>query len=398
MKKALFLAALLPLALNAQMICRPAQGEIPSDAQLYQLPQTVLHLEIEVVHIAETPGEYARYSEKYLGISQVIAEEKEWNELSCVKLSTRVRPDDSRRFYLQAQGEMPSVGTNADGILCGLGKANASGREAQAVRTGAQASRPGTRAASKGAGPVGRGAASRQREEFHKEGSLPHSSAEALYTQEMHLANASTRVAELAAKQIFTLRETRLALLQGELETFPQDGESLKLFLKELDKTERAYTELFTGHRDVRRETVCLDLVPSAENGEQVAFRFSSVKGVLDADDLSGSPVYLTIETADDGLSQLPDSTTRLVQHGKKVQEVKEAIEPSVCYYLPRRSSVCLSFDDRSLFEADMVLAQCGKLRYLYDKGQAFQAAFDPQTGALLRLEWVGDEDENPHK
>ena len=54
-------------------------------------------------------------------------------------------------------------------------------------------------------------------------------------------------MAEVAAKQLYRIRESRLNLVTGEVDELPADGESFKLIIQQLDEQEAALMELLMG-------------------------------------------------------------------------------------------------------------------------------------------------------
>lgn len=50
------------------------------------------------------------------------------------------------------------------------------------------------------------------------------------------MSNSSAKMAELVAKEIYSIRESRNALLRGEADNMPKDGAQLKLMLDNLNQ------------------------------------------------------------------------------------------------------------------------------------------------------------------
>ena len=101
-------------------------------------------------------------------------------------------------------------------------------------------------------------------------------------------------MAELVAKEIYNIRESKNALLRGEADNMPQDGAQLKIMLDNLNMQERAMTEMFSGTLKEEPKTFTIRLTPKEMNNE-IAFRFSKRLGVVANDDLAGEPYYITI-------------------------------------------------------------------------------------------------------
>ena len=66
-------------------------------------------------------------------------------------------------------------------------------------------------------------------------------------TEEILMSNSSAKMAELVAKEIYSIRESKNALLRGEADNMPKDGAQLKLMLDNLNQQETAMTEMFSG-------------------------------------------------------------------------------------------------------------------------------------------------------
>ena len=60
------------------------------------------------------------------------------------------------------------------------------------------------------------------------------------------MAGSTSRQAEVAAKQIYRIRESRLDILTGEADNLPPDGDAMKLVIQQLEAQEQALSQLFT--------------------------------------------------------------------------------------------------------------------------------------------------------
>ena len=110
------------------------------------------------------------------------------------------------------------------------------------------------------------------------------------------LASNTAKKAEIVAKQIYHIRDARMAILSGESEHAPADGKAMELTLRELNRQEEELTALFLGttrsttlQKTIQytlRDTVCELLTDTM-------FRFSQFVGPVSADDLSGEPVQI---------------------------------------------------------------------------------------------------------
>lgn len=101
-------------------------------------------------------------------------------------------------------------------------------------------------------------------------------------------------LAEDAADEIFALRRARVDLVTGEMGE-GVFGAGLESALKEIDRMEQSYMELFYGKRTLRRitERVVVPIADSVHN--YVVARFNTEEGIVSKDDLSGEVVVVNI-------------------------------------------------------------------------------------------------------
>lgn len=127
-----------------------------------------------------------------------------------------------------------------------------------------------------------------------------------------------------AANTIFSLRKHRLELITGEAgeNVF---GEGLNAALKEIDRQEQSYLELFLGKRVVSTETRRYLLTPKSDKKQYVVCRFSPAVGLLPDSDLSGDMVVLQVEPSG-------DTTTAIEASAKETSVVTcRVADASVC-------------------------------------------------------------------
>ena len=142
--------------------------------------------------------------------------------------------------------------------------------------------------------------------------------------EETLTATNTAKKAEGVAKQIYRLREARVNIVSGEAEHAPADGMAMETSLRELKEMERQLTELFIGSKRAANQHVYIryELEESLEpESEVVLMRFSKHEGPVDADDLSGEPVYLKITRT---IGPKEDEGKKKKKNEKAEQEVKE--------------------------------------------------------------------------
>ena len=323
MKQLMIIVAALLMAVgytNAQVV---RENEA---AVVYYMPKTelVIHIDYEVV--TQTPGVFYQYAERYLGAKEIIMENTTNCQLRAVRVATESSADTERAYKVTAQKGMNTqlVSLSEDGRLVGYGLENASLQFSERSQSELQ---NGSKAAY----------------------SLEARGKELMpLLEEQFMAGSVAKMAEGTAKQIYRIRETRLNILAGDVEHVPADGKAMELVLNELDKQEQALVALFVGKTQVTRHTHTVRYVPGESVEKEVVCRLSAHNGIVDKNDLSGEPLYLTLVAKKQTL--LPagyiDKNTPLLSQ--------------IHYNLPGEAQVALTFKGKQMAEQTVAVAQYG--------------------------------------
>ena len=321
---------------------------LPKDEAVlvYSLPKTEFCIEVEIEKTTQTPGEFFRYSERYLATSNVITAESTTFQLKNVTMKTRSVADMTRTYSVSSSKNFPlnGISVNEKGLLCGI---NVPCKNLVCCTK------------------------STEKEEIKKNVSklLP-------LTEEYMLAASTAKMAEGAAKQIYRIRENRLALLAGDVDHLPADGESFKVMLNGMNEMEKELTELFTGTAITETQTHTIYLTPSTAMRNEVLFRISNLKGLVAANDLSGSPYYINV------IPTIIDT----YDVGKKSSSAR----PDLYSILPATTQISIGDGKNTFFAEQILMPQFGQLvpipEDLLQKKDA-KIYIDEQTGRLLRVE-----------
>ena len=190
-------------------------------------------------------------------------------------------------------------------------------------------------------------------------------------------------MAELTAQEIYDLRENRNLLIKGQADFMPKDGEQLRLMLAQLQRQDEALTSLFAGtvSRDTTERTffVC----PAKPADTQVLFRFSRLRGLVDADDLSGEPFYITVQD----LKTVPT----LVVDAAAAKKKQKPNEKGIYVNVPSKMRVTILQGNDIVGEAEHPAPQFGHVELLSDqlfnKRYTTRLTLNPVSGAVDRLE-----------
>lgn len=315
----------------------------------YTLPTTMADIEINVTKITVKAGPYYQYAEKYLGVQELITEDMEYWEMNGVSIRP-VGVSNPEEAYLVKfkSGNPPSMYLSSEGTLLSI---NTEAPMAAATLTPAK--------------KVGKQAAS----------STP---SYAVLTEEQLAAGSTAKMAEMAAKQIYRLRESRLNLVTGDVDQLPADGESFKLIMKQLDDQEAALTAMFLGTTQKETITKVMRINPTEKEGKEMLFRFSKYLGIVDNDNLAGAPIYITTKVVED--------LRPTAEEAKKKSKNK-----GVAYVVPGKIALTLTSENKTIGSLEFQVAQLGEVMQFPtdmfdDKKAPAKAVFVPETGAILEV------------
>ena len=233
---------------------------------VYSLPKTQIELEIKANKVSYTPGEFSKYADRYLRLTNVSAEPDEYWELNSVKVKSVGVPNSETTYFVKLKDKTvaPLMELTEDGIVKSINVPYSKSNEI------------------KKAAPVTPATVKANPRDF--------------LTEEILMASSTAKMAELVAKEIYNIRESKNALLRGQADNTPSDGAQLKIMLDNLNAQEDAMTKMFSGTRDKEEKTFTIRLTPDKELNNEVAFRFSKKLGVVANNDLAGSPFYITLK------------------------------------------------------------------------------------------------------
>ena len=250
----MLIGAMTICAVRAQVV---EQGE---PALVYYSPKTSLVLEFKYTVETEKPGIFAAYAESMIGAKNAIKETKTTYTLKDALVRTSTRTDYARPHKVTAEAGFPLLLTISEkGLLKGY---NLPREEKENIYSSNK----------KDETPCAKNALK----------AVP-------FPEEVLKASTPSAQAAAAAKQIFHIRETRMYLLNGEVEHAPADGEAMRLVLEELNKQEKALTDLFLGKRSKRFESKRVRLTPEMAaqantKTQKSVYYFSEENGFTDAE------------------------------------------------------------------------------------------------------------------
>lgn len=317
----------------------------------YSLPKTSLVITAEVTKVTCKAGPYYQYAERYLGIKNPISEDKVYYELGKVSLSNVGVPDPDQTYLIEFKtGTVaPYAYLTEEGLLCTINtEYTPAVSELESNKGKAQEPITATNTS--------------------------------VFSEELLMAGSVARQAEVAAKQIYYIRESRMNILTGETDNPPADGVAMKIVIDELEAQEKALTNLFSGVYTKTTELYDVTIIPHDTMDKEVLFRFSNLLGIVDADDLAGEPVYLNLT-----------ATERIPPMDPKEAEKKLKGGKGVIYNIPGKASVEILMNKKTLFKGEVQVTQFGSQESLSsvmfeDKKMPVKVLFYPETGAIKQI------------
>lgn len=318
---------------------------------VYSLPQTALEIEVTAVHEVAKKGPFYPYAKKFIGASDVVKEDSESWTLTDVKVRPYGVPDSEVQYLMQLRpGALTFLEVSDDGMLLAINK------------------------------KVGTPAAKPQDKLPQQQVKWPTGSEYLKFVDEDFVASkSSNKQAQLLAEALMEVREAKLALTRGTADAMPADGRQMELMLASLSEQEDAMTAAFTGSHASESVTRSFTFLP-VQDDRQVLFRLSSFAGFVDADDLSGAPVFIEVKIVD--APEMPVDARGLP---------KKLPKNAVIYNLPGTALISVQAGGKKIFEKEMQFGQFGSTFGLdpalfTDKKEPSFAVFDPVTGALKEV------------
>ena len=346
-KKGLIAIGLLAsTAVYAQDFSQYTPGTL-AEGVIYYLPKTQFEIKVKATKVTHTPGELCQYANRYLRLQNVSSQPSEYWELQSVQLQTIGVPDRQKAYGVKLKDK--SAASQVELTESGIVKAiNTTAPQEKAVLQEKAPEKP------------------------------MRVDPRSYMTEEILLAGSSNKMAELIAREIYNIRESKNSLTRGQADYMPQDGAALKLMLNNLETQEKALTEMFTGFTERTEHTFTFYVEPEKEMKDQVVFRFSNKLGVLKEDNLAGEPIYITVTNE----NTLPPANEE--------EKAKKKLE-GIIYNIPGKASVTIKGNGKQYVSEEVFLTQFGETEVLIDnlfnKKVNTRVIFNTTTGGIVKID-----------
>ena len=346
--------ALLAVALHSSPLAAQTQTEqyqpgVTQEGAVYFLPKTAVRVSVLIEKTSYRPGDFARYAQRYLRLNNVSLEPSvSYRVVGLTAVPIGVA-DTAKAFAVKfnARTVAANVALADDGRLLAI---NAEPRAAQLPAPFRPAVRPA---------PV---------------------NPRQYMNEEILAAGSTAKMAELTAREIYDLRENRSLLIKGQADFMPTDGAQMQFMLGQISQQDQALTQLFQGVTECDTTEHVVVMAPEGSTTRQPLFRLSQRRGLVDKDDLSGEPFYISV----DDITALPAADEG---KGKKHKTVETGIYVNV----PGKMRVTIFHGAQQLQVVEMPAAQFGHVELLsgelFNKRYTTRLWLSPVSGAVDRLE-----------
>lgn len=315
----------------------------------YFLPKTVLEVNVIATCVSYQPGELCQYANRYLKMGNINPNPETHWEIKQIDVQSVGVPDSTKAYIvkLKDKSQMSNIELTANGIVKAI---NTTSSQADSQQPAYQLDKT----------------------------ELPENARQYL-TEDILMAGSTAKMAELTAKEIYNIRDSKNLILRGQADTMPKDGASLKLMIENLDKQEKALTQMFTGTTRKEDKLFTIRIVPEENLKDKVVLRFSQLLGPVKADNLAGDPVYISVNSA--------------APIAPKVEEdAKKKKRPEgVIYNIPGKGVVKVQFKGKNYYEGEVPVTQFGNTEVLttdlFNKKLNARVIFNPSTGGIVKID-----------
>jgi len=332
---------------TAQGEIRPVSASDPvrDGSIVYGLPRTVFTVVVQVQRTIEKPGPYSKYADDLLGLSDVIKSENESWSIENISVKSHDELDPSELYVISSTTLFQTnvLSLKKEGLILDINPQLFPTDDLKSTSL-ANGNLPG-HSVDLGSDEYFQ----MQRDTAYKRLNVDSTFVRIPYIVEKKKKLSLDQLAEKAAKRLMELRDGKHLILTGEATVFPQNDAAIN----EINRLEKAYTELFTGITVKETFTFYYDLIPEKSmTGKPVTlFQFSDQTGPVTGT-ASGKPVTVEFN---------PEKKTKnLTILGKPKSEEKKY--DKIFYRVPDVVDMKIVLGSDKLFDSRKLIYQFGEI------------------------------------
>lgn len=329
---------------------------------VYALPRTALLINITAQKIAFKPGPYFQYAQKYLGVNNAKGTaEVKWN-ISSIAINNYSEADPNAMF--KAMDTVASrLALLSNGVIAGV---NTNGVESSDINIGADFISNND--------PKIEESTDLSSDEFYEILVDPETGIESMLIKSLEVK------AREAADYIIRLRKKRAFSILSPSDVIPEDGLGYEVFVKEAQRLDKEYMALFVGKESVSYHDFSFVFIPENVNiKNEVLFRFSENKGILPKSDITGKPIFLSLEKEPKAISVLKNL---------KSSDNPNAGESGLFYRVPVTAEITISNGLETLYSGRTIVSQYGEILPVPENllNGYYQIRYNTGTGSIKSI------------
>ena len=315
---------------------------------VYGLPRTVFNVVVDMERTIEKPGPYAQYAGDLLGLTDVIQNETESWIIKSVTLKTHSELDPSEFYVISSNTLFQTnvLSLKKEGLILDLNPEVFLSTEKQEGMK--ESVNDGYSSFDLGSDEYFQ----MQRDTAYKRMNVDSSFVRIPYIVEKKKKLTIDQLAEKAAKRLMDLRDGKHLILTGEATVFPQNDAAIN----EINKLEKAYTELFIGKTFKNSFTLSFPLIPEKpmEGKPVTLFQFSDLTGPVTGNMKGGKPVTINF------ISEKKTKDLTVINNVQQVPDTKKY--DKLFYRVPDVVGVNISLGQDKLFDSRKLIYQFGEI------------------------------------
>lgn len=361
----------LILTMTGQMSVSPVKDPASVAGKkgiIYALPRTTLVIEVQVERTEQIKGPLAQYAETYLGISDIIKENKTTYSIEAISVKPVSEPDPVNYYFIEwgSKTERPlSIKISPQGTLMGYKSITEETDRTMNRNEEFEYISPA------GAFPFYRaGAMKEQIDSIIRKVSIDTLYFESLsFKKYLKPQNEEDKATE-AAQVIAAIKKDKYNLLVGYQET-AYEKDALEFMMSRLEDMEREYLKLFTGVTYHQSVTYSFTYTPPADLMQQAdpLFGFNEGTGIIQPKK-DGTDVAIIINPLE---SCVTSSTSDIVFPAQ-----------GLIFRMPCIAEVIINHGVKQQYSQRLPINQIGMLSMLPQN--VTEVEFNPETGVPVNI------------
>ncbi len=350
--------------------------KIDEQSLIYALPQTIVKLEVTTFKTINKKGVFSDFSEKYLGLKNVILKDGETWQMANIKITTEAEADPQHFYVLNVNGNNNSgkfLNLNEKGIIVGINSdfSKCSNNE----ETNINLLKKEEKYLSYGNLNIKKN--SEEKKETVMKKVRKDTSFIKVPIQKKHIKIKSLKEqAEEAAKFITKVRKRRFKLQAAKYKKLP-DGKALEVMVDGLNKLEDQYLSLFIGITKIEEKKEVFYFTPNLDDSTKTSlFLFSDIRGI--ERDLNKNGVPIEIEVL----------KRNKIYFLKQKYEENYKTKNGIVYRFPEECEVKIWDNEKLLANKKISVSQYGRTLVLPSKilNKKTTVEFYEKTGMLKNI------------